>query len=116
MRIAIVIILVASTAHADRRKYTRPSPPPPVALTSRVLPRHAPAEPQPAVTADDILAAVEGNQPIRREQEELLVKLARETPDGDPEKPDIMFRLAELYAKQLRFWRLKATEATFTHE
>jgi hypothetical protein len=25
-------------------------------------------------------------------------------------------RLAELYAHQLRFWRIKATDATFTHE
>jgi hypothetical protein len=114
MRILIIVIVLCSTARADHRRYTRPSaaPPPPKAT----LPRHATTATGPAVTADELLHIEEDNQPIRREQEALLEKLARETPETDPEKPDLMFRLAEQYAKQLRFWRMKATEATFTHE
>ncbi len=115
MRILIVVIVLCSTAHADHRRYTRaPAAPPP--MTPSKPSRHAPPATGPAVTADDILRIEEGNQPVRREQEALLVQLARETPETDPEKPDILFRLAELYAHQLRFWRIKATEATFTHE
>ena len=114
MRILIVVIVLCSTAHADHRRYTRAPAAPPV--TPSKLSHHAPPVTGPAVTADEILRIEEGNQPVRREQEALLVQLARETPETDPEKPDILFRLAELYAHQLRFWRIKATEATFTHE
>lgn len=114
MRILIVVIVLCSTARADHRRYTRPSAAPPVAPSK--LPKLAPHATGPTVTADDLLRIEADNEPIRREQEELLVTLARETPETDPEKPDILFRLAELYAKQLRFWRMKATEATFTHE
>jgi hypothetical protein len=63
---------------------------------------------RPAVSADDVLAHQREAQPIRREQEALLEKLVRDTPDGDADKPDYLFRLAELYAQQLRFWRLEA--------
>jgi hypothetical protein len=46
--------------------------------------------------------------PIREEQEGLLGQLVRETPDDDPDKPDILFRLAERYAQQARLFRLQA--------
>lgn len=116
MRIAIIVLVLASSARADHRRYERPPAVPFVTPAKPGGPHHAAPPTGPTVTGDDILRIEEGNQPIRREQEALLATLARDTPDTDPEKPDIMFRLAELYAHQLRFWRLKATETTFTHE
>jgi hypothetical protein len=75
-----------------------------------IAPRAASAA-KPVITADDLMAVQESQQPIRREQEAILVKLIGDTPDDDAEKPDYLFRLAEHYAQQLRFWRLKAIEA-----
>jgi len=115
MRLTLSILaLVCTTAHADPRRYTRHVD---VHVDARVSPRAQPVHPashpaEPAVTADDMLELEEGNQPIRREQERVLEGLVRDTPDDDPQKPDLMFRLAEHYAQQLRFWKLKAIEAT----
>jgi hypothetical protein len=84
-----------------------------VKLSDRVKPRqHTPAPPAVPISADGILQIEERTQPIRREQERVLERLIRETPDDDPDKPDIMFRLAEHYAKQLRFYRLQSIAPT----
>jgi hypothetical protein len=120
MRLTLTLLallgLLATTAHADHRRYTRK---PDLHIDVKRSPSAAPAHPapkpaRPAVDADDILAIEEANQPIRREQEKVLEGLVRDTPDDDPQKPDLMFRLAEQYARQLRFWKLKAIEATIT--
>jgi|SRR6516225_2502297 hypothetical protein len=104
--IAVVAILSAASVHADPPRYKRASavPPAPTKVEKRT------AEPaQPTVTsADAILAGEERAQPIRKEQELTLQKLACDTPDTDPDKPELLFRLAELFAQQSRFWRLKA--------
>ena len=111
----VIAVLATSTASADPPRHTRtPHVVVPVALSHRVRPidkRAAPAA-APVVTADDVLTIQDRQQPIRREQEVILLKLVADTPDDDPEKPDLVFRLAEHYAQQLRFWRLKAIEAT----
>ncbi|MFN0249624.1 MAG: hypothetical protein ACKV2T_22260 [Kofleriaceae bacterium] len=85
-----------------------------VTLSDRAKPATpAPAAPaKPIVTADDVLLAHEVAQPFRKEQEEILEKLIRETRDDDPDKADLMFRLAEHYAKQQRFWRHKSIAPT----
>jgi hypothetical protein len=54
--------------------------------------------------------------PVRHEQEGILVGLARDTPDGDPDKPDYLFRLAEHYAAELRFWKIKAVEQSLVKD
>jgi hypothetical protein len=109
-RILTILAFLTTTAHAEPRRYTRKAG---VPTTPASHPVHAAPHPaQPAVTADDVLAIEEGNQPIRREQERVLEGLVRDTPDDDPQKPDLIFRLAEQYAQQLRFWRLKEIEAT----
>ena len=51
---------------------------------------------------------MERNEPLRREQESILVQLVHDTPQDDPDKPDYLFRLAEHYAMQQRFWRLQS--------
>lgn len=115
MRLTLAVLAFLCTlAHADHRPYARkPALHLDVTPSPRVQPKPPRARPaQPAVTADDMLEIEEENQPIRVAQEKVLEGLVRDTPDDDPQKPDLMFRLAEHYARQLRFWRLKAIEAT----
>ena len=111
----LVIALCATTSYADRARYTRKQNVViDVPLSKRVKPIESMAK-QPAgpvATPDDIMLAQERQQPLRREQEVILEKLIKDAPDDDPEKPDYMFRLAEHYAQQLRFWRLKAIAPT----
>jgi hypothetical protein len=113
--IIVGIVCAASIAAAERPKYTRKQPiDVPVALSDRVKPvqpvKQAAAKP---VSADAVMIIKERQQPLRREQEAILEKLIKDTPDDDADKPDYMFRLAEQYAQQVQFWRLKAVEAGF---
>ena len=105
------VLVASSTASADPPRYSRK---PQLAIDVKLSPRTVPArprsapKPQPVVTADDVLRIEERAQPLRRQQEALLLKLVHDTPDSDPEKPEYLLRLAEHYAWQLRFWRLQA--------
>lgn len=107
MRIMLVLALMLGVAHADAR-YTRKQPVvavPPTKPTPK--PKIAVEKP---LTADEAFAIETDKQPIKQKQEGLLLKLVRDTPDDDADKPDYLFRLAELYAQQQRYWRLKANE------
>lgn len=111
MRIVMLaVIAVSVTAYADPPKYTRHQIAVDVPQSSRVAPIRPVASPppRPSTTADAALALEEAVTPIRKQQEAVLADLVRDTPDDDPQKADIMFRLAELYAMQARFWRLEA--------
>ena len=113
----LTIVLLSPAADADRPRYSRKQRVDvDVTLSDRVRPkpRAAPRAAAPVVTADDMMRIEDRTQPIRREQEAILTKLIANTPDSDPDKPEYMFRLAEHYAKQLRFWRLKAAEHAIT--
>jgi hypothetical protein len=117
MRNALLIaaLLTTSHAYADRPKYSRKQHLDLDAkLSERVKPTReaAPAEAQPTLTAEDHMLVEERAQPLRRGQEAKLLELIEKTPDEDPDKPDLLFRLAEHYAQQLRFWRLKAVGIT----
>jgi hypothetical protein len=112
-KLVIVGILVTASTAAAQARYTRKQPVAvPVKLSDRVKPVPAAKQDQPKpITADAVLAITELQQPLRREQEALLEKLIKDTPDDDADKPDYLFRLAEQYAKQMQFWRLKSVEA-----
>jgi hypothetical protein len=114
----ILLVLVAtfaSRAAADNPpRYHRAQH---VAIDVKLSDRVKPVQPQtppPAapVGAEALLAGKRDALPVRVEQEAVLEKLVRDTPEDDPEKPDLMFRLAELYAQQQRFWRLEAIGQT----
>jgi hypothetical protein len=107
MRIMLALALLLGVAHADAR-YMRKQPTV-VVPKPHVKPKAAVAVPKP-LTADEVFAIEADKQPIKQRQEALLIKLVRDTPDDDADKPDYLFRLAELYAQQQRYWRLKATE------
>src|SRR3954469_18958338 len=69
-------------------------------------------KPAPANTADDELSIQLAAVPYRVEQVELLKKLIKLTTDPtSPDLPDYYFRLGELYASQLRVYRLRSIEA-----
>jgi hypothetical protein len=112
--VAVAATVLACPAAADPPKYKRNvNVSVDVKLSDRVKPRqHTSAPPAVPIGPDGILLIEERTQPIRREQERVLERLIRETPDDDPDKPDIMFRLAEHYAKQLRFYRLQSIAPT----
>jgi hypothetical protein len=106
----LFLVIAASTAvHADPARYTRTPVRIDATLSSRVAPiRPTPPRRTPIMTADDAMRGEELAEPIRREQEAVLAQLVSDTPDDDPQKPEYVFRLAELYAMQARFWRLQA--------
>jgi hypothetical protein len=109
-KLVLAVMLVSLVAHADGR-YRREQRPVPSARVDPV--KRAPSTPaKPAVTADDVLRGELTAEPIRREQEALLEKLVRDTPDDDPQKPELAFRLAELYASAARAWHLEAIART----
>jgi hypothetical protein len=110
MRILLLAsVAISVTAYADPPKYTRHQIAVDVPQWSRVAPiRPDTVPPRPSTTADAALARERVVAPIRKEQEAVLADLVRDTPDDDPQKADLMFRLAELYAMQARFWRLEA--------
>ena len=115
MRTLLLVVLVAAApAYADPPKYVRkPDLKIEVKPSARVRPIQAKtAKRQPEVTPDDVLKREELAAPLRRDQEVMLLQLIADTPDTDPDKPDYVFRLAEHYATQLRFWRLKSVELT----
>ena len=111
-KLVFAVMLVSLVAHADGR-YRREQRAVPTTTSERTKPSRAAAAPaKPAVTADDVLRGELTAEPIRREQEALLEKLVRDTPDDDPQKPELAFRLAELYASAARAWHLEAIART----
>ena len=110
-----LIIALGSTASAQKPKYTRSQTVKvKVNLSERTRPLVAKDQKKqalPQLSADEILQ-VEGKVgEIREDQIQLLKVLIEETPDSDvDEKADLHFRVAEAYAQQQRYWRLKTTE------
>jgi len=115
---SLLLVAVISTTAAANPKYTRTQDVHIDVKTSwRTRPVPPAAKPRgPEVGADDILAIEDKEEPLRKEQQAILIQLVRDTPDDDPDKPDYLFRLAEQYALQLRHWRLRATEAAIERE
>jgi tetratricopeptide (TPR) repeat protein len=68
-------------------------------------------DPAPEITADQFMHLETEVQNIRDEQIEEFKELIQETEEDDPERPDLLFRLAELYAGKQRFHHFQAMEA-----
>lgn len=112
--LAIASVTGSAPAHADAKYSRKPDLRIDVTLSARTRPSAPPQVPlgAPAVTADDVMRVQDATQTVRVEQEAILAKLVAETPDDDPDKPELMFRLAEHFAQQQRFWRLKSIAPT----
>jgi len=66
---------------------------------------------KPEIQAEDIFQGV-GNQikSVTDQQINVLKRLIDNTSDSDPEKPDLLYRMAELYAEQQRYYNFRARE------
>jgi hypothetical protein len=62
------------------------------------------------ITSGEAHALEDLETPIRQQQEAVLIELVNATPDDDPDKPEVLFRLAQHYSLQQRFWRLRSVE------
>lgn len=114
--LVLVSVLLATPAFADAPRYTRKQN---VVVDVKLSGRVKPIQPTTGVqgraaTANEVMVIEEQTEPLRREQEVILGQLVAETPDDDPDKADLLFRLAEHYARQQRFWRLESMEPAVT--
>lgn len=105
----------APPASAQKAKYTRSTQVKVnVKLSDRTRPLVADKKEKqaaPELSADEILNVEGAVGEIREDQIMLLQALIEETPDSEvDEKADLYFRLAEAYAQQQRYWRLRAVE------
>jgi tetratricopeptide (TPR) repeat protein len=64
----------------------------------------------PEITADQFMQIETKVQTIRDEQIREYIALIKETDADDPERPDLLFRLAELYAQKQRHLRFQGME------
>src|SRR3954471_11670496 len=66
---------------------------------------------RPELSADDVFGGVgEKVKSITDQQTKVMQKLIANTSDSDPEKPDLIFRMAELYNEQQRYYNFRARE------
>ena len=66
---------------------------------------------KPELTASDVFSG-QGDQlkAVTDSQIKVLQRLIDITNEADPEKPDLLFRMAELYAEQTRYYNFRARE------
>ncbi|MCS6914798.1 MAG: tetratricopeptide repeat protein [Myxococcales bacterium] len=66
---------------------------------------------KPDLTAADVFAGQgEALKAVTDSQIKVLQRLIDVTNDNDPEKPDLLFRMAELYAEQQRYYNFRARD------
>lgn len=66
---------------------------------------------KPSLTASDVFAGQgEALKAVTDSQIKVLQRLIDVTSEGDPEKPDLLFRMAELYAEQERYYNFRARD------
>jgi tetratricopeptide (TPR) repeat protein len=69
------------------------------------------AKARPEINADDVFGGVgEKVKSVTDAQIKVLKRLIDNTNDSDPDKPDLMFRMAELYNEQQRYYNFRARE------
>ncbi len=69
-----------------------------------------PKEKKPELTADDFIQIQGKVKNIRNAQIQIFKELIADTPAKSKEMPDLLFRLAELYAQKQRYWRFRGME------
>ncbi len=109
------LVLFSSTAVFADAKYTRKTSDIKVQQTQatkklETKKSEEPKGPSKEITADLFFQVQGAQQNIREAQMVELKSLIQETEDNDPEKPDLLFRLAELYAQKQRYFHFKAME------
>ncbi len=104
----LALLLIATTAHAGPRQ-TREVGDPPVVAPDRARP---PAEsPAPTLGGDTWMEVEQETLATLEQLAAGYVDLVDSTPDSDvDEKADAYFRLADVYGRIARYWRLRTQE------
>lgn len=111
--IACAALALVSGAAAAKGRYSRPEPPITAAPTALTRPAAVAVDKRaPGLTASDIFAGSgEALKAVTNSQLKVLSRLIDVTREDDPERPDLLFRRAELYAEQERYFNFKARDA-----
>jgi tetratricopeptide (TPR) repeat protein len=109
---AILILAASGSAHAVGKYQKKESD---VAATQTALTkpqqRAKDDKRKPTISADDVFGGVgEKVKSVTDSQIRVLQRLIDNTNDTDPEKPDLLYRMAELYAEQQRYYNFRARE------
>ncbi len=119
MRSLPLVLLAALTAPAAADKFTHTTPVHvDVTVTDRVKPPPRHEEPTgPTVTAEQFLRIEELLGDVHNDQIAILKDLLANTPPADvADRADLLFRIAEMYAKQYRLHHLRSVQAQIAHE
>ncbi len=106
-------LLLAAPALAMPPKYTKQETTIQAQQTALTKPAQRPKDDKkkPTLEASDVFGGVgEQLKAVTDSQIKVLQKLIDNTGDDDPEKPDYMFRMAELYAEQEHYYNFRARE------
>ena len=111
--------VITGTAYAQAPKHTRDKK---IKIkvkqserTKKMKPRKRKKfEIKPELTSDDILKIQGKAAYFKKQQIQVLKDLILETDPDDPELPKIVFRVAEIYSQQNRYWNARAMELQFT--
>ncbi len=117
LAVAVATIMVSGGVAAAAPKYTRDTPKLSIDVkkTERTVglerkPDAKPKEKKPELTADDFIQIQGQVKNIQNAQIQILKDLIDDTDPKSAEMPDLMFRLAEIYAQKQRYWRFRAME------
>jgi tetratricopeptide (TPR) repeat protein len=105
--------LVSSSLAAAASKYTKKESDIQATQTdlTRPVSKKRDQKTRPTINADDVFQGIgEQVKGITDAQISVLQRLIENTSDTDPEKPDLLFRMAELYNEQQRYYSFRARE------
>jgi len=110
-QLVLAAILVLPATAGAAAKYTKKEAEIQATQTALTKPvqRKIEEKKRPDINADDVFGGVgEKVKTITDQQVKVLQRLINTTSDSDPEKPDLLFRLAELYYEQQRYYSFRA--------
>lgn len=112
---AVAALLVGYVPAAGAAgKYTKKEDTVVASQTSLTKPLEKPKREEkkkPDLTAADVFSGQgEALKAVTDSQIKVLQRLIDVTNEGDPEKPDLLFRMAELYAEQQRYYNFRARD------
>jgi tetratricopeptide (TPR) repeat protein len=108
----LLSVFAFSTVANAAGKYTKQETQITATQTALTKPQqHQADKKKPTITAEDVFGGVgEKVKSVTDAQIKVLARLIDNTSDSDPEKPDLLFRMAELYNEQYRYYDFRARE------
>lgn len=109
----IAILLLCASPALAATKYTKKESEITASQTALTKPTQSKKDvkSRPEISADDVFGGVgEKVKTVTDAQIKVMLRLINNTQDSDPEKPDLLFRLAELYAEQQRYYNFRGRE------